>query len=94
LFLDASRVGLCDAQPYTRVVVKALGTMMADIFIIESGVSSGKNYFDGSQWSSSRAEAYEFETRFDALQAQDYYRLEEGEVVDDMPYSHAAGLYR
>lgn len=37
---------------------------MADIFVIESGVSPNKNYFDGSQWSANRAEAYEFETRF------------------------------
>ncbi|WP_171049013.1 hypothetical protein [Rhizobium sp. MHM7A] len=48
---------------------------MADIFVIESGVSPIKIYFDGSQWSTNRADAYEFEARFDALQAQDYYRL-------------------
>lgn len=67
---------------------------MADIFIIESGISPNKIYFDGGQWSVNRAEAYEFETRFDALQAQDYYRLEDGEVTEDIPYRQAASSER
>lgn len=64
--------------------------MMADIFVIESGVSPNKIYFDGRHWTVHRAEAFEFETRFDALQAHDYHRLEEGEIVEDIPHCQCA----
>jgi hypothetical protein len=60
---------------------------MADIFVITCGVFPNAKYFDGSQWSVNRDEAYEFDTRFDALQAQDYHRLEDGGIFEDIPYS-------
>lgn len=61
---------------------------MADIFVIKRGVFPNAMYFDGRHWTVNRDEAFEFETCFDALQAQDYYRLENGQVLEDVPCSY------
>lgn len=59
---------------------------MADIFVIKCGSFPNAMYFDGRQWTVNRDEAFEFETCFDSLHAQDFHRLD-GHVLEDVSCS-------
>lgn len=60
---------------------------MADVFVIKCGFFPNAMYFDGRHWTVNLDEAFEFQTCFNALQAQDLHRLD-GHVLEDVSCSY------